>query len=391
MDFKKMMVMTITVASVFVAGCSANGGSNGGDDADAAETIKIGSMFELTGSAAGYGNTQNNAVHMAVDEINAAGGVNGKKLEVVEYDTGTDDATAAQLTTTLTSEDKVTAIIGPALTGGFQAAIPVANQTETPIISPSATDDGVLTDPQGNVFPYAYRTGFTNSFQGGALAKFANDELSAKKAVILGDNSTDYATGLTETFTNAFAGDVVSVENFTTGQTDFSAVLTNIANKDFDVLFVPGYYEQAGPIIKQAREMGIDQPILGPDGFGNDALFDLAGAANMNDIYYTSHFVTDSDDPDVQAYVANYKENFNSEPDMFSGLAYDAVYVVKDAIERAGTADPAAVNAEIAKTTDFAGITGTFSFDEGHDPVKTVSIIEIQDNKTANVHEVEPD
>lgn len=394
MNFKKIMATITVAATAFVVGCSNEGSDASGDTSGSgqeSDTIKIGSMFELTGSAAGYGNTQNNAVHMAVEEINAAGGVNGQTLEVVEYDTGTDDAQTAQLATSLTSQDQVTAIIGPALTGGFQAAIPVANQAETPIISPSATDDGVLTDAQGNTHPYAYRTGFTNSFQGGALAQFANDELGASKAVILGDNSTDYATGLTETFTNSFDGEIVSVENFTSGQTDFSAVLTNIAEMDFDVLFVPGYYEQAGPIIKQAREMGIDQAIIGPDGFGNDAIFELGGAENMNDIYYTSHFVTESEDPKVQDYVSNYQENFDSEPDMFSGLAYDAVYVVAEAIERAGTTDPVAVNKEIEATTDFDGITGTFSFNEGHDPVKTVSIIEIQENEPVAVHEVDPE
>lgn len=282
-------------------------------------------------------------------------------------------------------------MIGPALTGPMQASIPNANEAQVPLISPSATDDGVLTDEDGNVEPYAYRTGFTNSFQGGALANFANDELDAKKAVILGDNSSDYATGLTDEFTEAFDGEIVSVENFSEGQNDFNAELTNIEQMDFDVLFVPGYYEEGGPIINQAREMGIDQPILGPDGFGNDIIYDLASPENMNDIYHTSHFVLTSDDPDTQDFVSNYRENFDTEPDMFAGLAYDTVYLLKQAIEETGSTNSADINRGLENIEDFEGITGTFTFDEMHDPIKTVSIIEVQDGEEVGTSEVEPD
>ena len=367
------------------------GGCGNQKEAGEEDIIKIGSMFELTGSAAAYGTSMNNAVHMAVDEINEDGGINGKQVEVVEYDTKTDETEAASLTTRLGTRDQVTAIIGPATTGSMQAAIPSANTAQVPIMSPTATDDGVLTDSNGEVHPYAWRTSFTNSFQGSALAQFANDELDAKSAVILSDNSSDYAIGLTETFKKVFDGEIVASENFSEGETDFSAVLTNIKDMDIDVLYVPGYYEEAGPIIKQAREMGLDQPILGPDGMGNEILRELAGAENMNDIYYTSHFVVTSEDPAVQEFVSDYKDEFNVEADMFTGLAYDSVYVLKEAIESAESSDPKEVNEALKNITDFPGITGTFSFDEMHDPVKTVNIIEIQDNEEAGVYEVDLD
>ena len=382
---KKMKFFILGLILIIVGGC--------GNQKEAGEEdiIKIGSMFELTGSAAAYGTSMNNAVHMAVDEINEDGGINGKQVEVVEYDTKTDETEAASLTTRLGTRDQVTAIIGPATTGSMQAAIPSANTAQVPIMSPTATDDGVLTDSNGEVHPYAWRTSFTNSFQGSALAQFANDELDAKSAVILSDNSSDYAIGLTETFKKVFDGEIVASENFSEGETDFSAVLTNIKDMDFDVLYVPGYYEEAGPIIKQAREMGLDQPILGPDGMGNEILRELAGAENMNDIYYTSHFVVTSEDPAVQEFVSDYKDEFNVEADMFTGLAYDSVYVLKEAIESAESSDPKEVNETLKNITDFPGITGTFSFDEMHDPVKTVNIIEIQDNEEAGVYEVDLD
>ena len=223
----------------------------------------------------------NNAVKMAVEEINDEGGIDGKELEIFEYDIQSDETQSAQSTTTLTTGDEVSAIVGPALTGTFQAAIPIADQNQVPIISPTATDDSVLEREDGSVYDFAYRACFTNSYQGQALAQFANENLQAENAVIFADNSSDYAQGLTQTFEDTFQGEIVSVQNFTADQTDFSASLTNIEDMEFDVLYVPGYYEQAGPIIKQAREMGITQPILGPDGFGNEIIYDLAGETNM--------------------------------------------------------------------------------------------------------------
>lgn len=388
---KRFVQGAMVVAAGLMVACSNGKTDSTTADADSENVIRIGSMFELTGAAAEYGISMNDAVKMAVAEINDAGGVDGKTIEIIERDIASDEAQASQAALSLVADENVSTIIGPALTGTFQAAIPAANQYEVPIISPSATDDGVLQDDNGNVHPYAFRTSFTNSFQGGALAQFANENLNASKAVVFGDNSSDYAQGLTQTFQDAFVGEIVAIENFTSDQTDFSAILTNIADMNFDVLYLPGYYEQAGPIVKQAREMGIDQPIIGPDGLGNTRMVDLAGTENMNDVYYTSHFVVESDDPAVQEFVQNYKDFTGNDPDMFTGLAYDAVYITKEAIERAGSTDPVAVNAEIEKTENFAGITGTYSFDEKHDPVKTVSIIKIQKGKPVDIFEVNPE
>lgn len=391
MKMKKWFFGVMSFSTLFITACSSGRGGEEGNSAEEDEAINIGSMFELTGSASAYGNTQANAVQMAADEINEDGGIDGQEINIEEYDTQSDEAEASSVATRLSTRDNAVAMIGPALTGPMQAAIPNADEAQVPLISPSATDDDVLTDEDGGVHPYAYRTGFTNSFQGGALATFANDELDASKAVILGDNSSDYATGLTEEFTEAFDGEIVSVENFSEGQNDFNAELTNIEQTDFDVIFVPGYYEEGGPIINQAREMGIDEPILGPDGFGNDVIYDLASEENMDNIYHTSHFVLTSDDPDTQDFVSNYRENFDTDPDMFAGLAYDTVYLVKQAIEETGSTNSADINAGLEDIEDFAGITGTFSFDEMHDPIKTVSIIEVQEGEEVGTSEVEPD
>lgn len=371
--------------ALLAAGCS--GGGTADINYDEADTIKLGSVFAQSGEVSAYGLPQAQAVQLAAEEINEAGGINGKQVEVVEYDYGSEDSEAATVTTRLATEDEVSVILGPDVSGAAVASLQVANQHEVPLLSPSASLDSFTESGDGSVIPYGWRIAYPDSYQGNALADFAATDLNAQTAAVLGDNSSDYAVGLVATFTEAFPGEVVASENFTAGETDFSAVLTNLRGQDFDILFIPGYYQEAGPIIKQAREMGITQPILGPDGFGNDSLYELAGASGLTDVYYTTQFSALSANEQVEAFMSNYKEKFDKEADMFAAMAYDGVYVAKEAIERAGSADPQAVNEALAETTDFDGVTGTFSFDEMHNPVKTVTIIEVQNGEDVEAHE----
>ena len=379
------------LASVSLLGACGNGESTATEDAalyDDRDTILIGSLFANSGAYTAYGQPQTNAVQLAVEEINAAGGVNGKQLELVEYDYSSEETEASSLATRLATEDQVSLIIGPDTSGSSLAALQQASQYNVPLLSPSASLDDFTVDSSGEVVDTAWRVAYSDSYQGEALAQFAVEEFGATKAAILGDNSSDYAVGLVTTFEESFPGEVVITENFTADETDFSAVLTNIAGTDFDVLFVPGYYEQAGPIIKQAREMGITQPILGPDGFGNSQLYELAGTANLNDVFYTTQFSSLSEEEHVQNFLTNYEEKFGQSADMFSAMAYDATYVAKEAFERAGSAAPSAVNAELGKTNGFVGVTGTFSFDELHNPIKSVTIVEVQNGKDVGVIEI---
>lgn len=379
------------LASVSLLGACGNGESTATEDAalyDDRDTILIGSLFANSGAYTAYGQPQTNAVQLAVEEINAAGGVNGKQLELVEYDYSSEETEASLLATRLATEDQVSLIIGPDTSGSSLAALQQASQDNIPLLSPSASLDDFTVDSSGEVVDTAWRVAYSDSYQGEALAQFAVEEFGATKAAILGDNSSDYAVGLVTTFEESFPGEVVITENFTADETDFSAVLTNIAGTDFDVLFVPGYYEQAGPIIKQAREMGITQPILGPDGFGNSQLYELAGTANLNDVFYTTQFSSLSEEEHVQNFLTNYEEKFGQSADMFSAMAYDATYVAKEAFERAGSAAPSAVNAELGKTSGFVGVTGTFSFDELHNPIKSVTIVEVQNGKDVGVIEI---
>lgn len=382
---KKRSVGLLAAVALFAAGCGANG-ANDGD----AETIKVGSLFELTGAVSAYGNAEANAVKLAVDEINEAGGIDGKKIELVEYDNKSDEQETASAGTKLATQDNVLVVVGPATSGLTKATIPSMTRAGVPIVSPSATDDTVTVDENGDVQPYAFRVAFQDSFQGVTLAQFAQKDLGAQKAIILGDNSSDYAIGLAKNFKDTFEGEIVDEVNFTDADSDFSAVLTKIKSMDFDVLFVPGYYEQAGLIIKQAREMGLTQPILGPDGFGNETLIELAGADNLSDVYYSAHFSADSENENVQSFLKNFEEASGESADMFSALAYDTMYLVRDAIDAADEYSAEAVTKALENITDFKGITGTFSFDEQHNPVKSAIIIELQGGEEVSATEVKP-
>lgn len=382
---KKRSVGLLAAVALFAAGCGANG-ANDGD----AETIKVGSLFELTGAVSAYGNAEANAVKLAVDEINEAGGIDGKKIELVEYDNKSDEQETASAGTKLATQDNVLVVVGPATSGLTKATIPSMTRAGVPIVSPSATDDTVTVDENGDVQPYAFRVAFQDSFQGVTLAQFAQKDLGAQKAIILGDNSSDYAIGLAKNFKDTFEGEIVDEVNFTDADSDFSAVLTKIKSMDFDVLFVPGYYEQAGLIIKQAREMGLTQPILGPDGFGNETLIELAGADNLSDVYYSAHFSADSENENVQSFLKNFEEASGESADMFSALAYDTMYLVRDAIDAADEHSAEAVTKALENITDFKGITGTFSFDEQHNPVKSAIIIELQGGEEVSATEVKP-
>lgn len=387
---KKWFLSLLVLLAPLYAACSSEAEVKSSNVEDE-ETIQIGSVLSLSGGVSAYGIVQSQALDLAFDEINDDGGILGKQVERVEYDILGDNVETVSAVTRLATEDQVPVIIGADISSASKTAIETAAQMEVPVISASASADNVTVAADGNVEPYGYRVAFQDSDQGRSLAQFASDTLNADKAVVLGDNSSDHGQGLMEMFEETFPGKIVAYENYQAGQTDFTATLTKLNNLDFDVIFIPGYYEEGGPIIKQAREMGIDQPILGASGFGNSALIELAGHKNLKDVYYTTHFSKLSTDPRVEAFITNYTEMWDTEPDHFSALAYDTAYVVKDAIERAGSFDPKAINEALADTKDFDGITGTFSFDEMHNPIKTVSIVELQNGVETAVHEVEPE
>lgn len=373
-----VLVLTLTL----FAGCGSKANEN---------EIRIGINYELSGDVASYGQASVEGIELAIEEVNKAGGINGKLIKPIKYDNKSDHSTATTLATKLMTQDKVVAVLGPATSGAFKATIPEAIKNKVPVASGSATDDSVTVDENG-VKEYAFRICFTDSFQGTAMANYALKNMSATKAAVLMDSSSDYGKGLAKNFTDTFeagGGKVVASEAFVAGDTDFNAILTKIKGNDFDVIFISGYYNEAGLIIKQARAQGINTPILGPDGFGAPELVELAGADALNDVYFSSHFSVLDKDPSVSGFIESFKAKYSKEPDQFAALGYDLAMFVIDGIKRAGSTDPVAIKDALAATKDFVGVTGSFSMDENHNPVKAVVVVGIENGVHATSERVE--
>jgi len=378
-----------------LTGCG-NGGTDNvnTNDGKSATEVKIGINYELTGDVASYGESSVNGIMMAIDEINAAGGVNGMQIVPVKVDNKSDSAEATSLATRLMTKDKVVACLGPATSGDFMATIPVAMGSKIPIISASATaDKGVTTDANGKVNDYVFRLCFNDSFQGVTMANFASTNLSAKKAVIIKDNSSDYGKGLAENFRKTFedsGGTIVAEEGYVGKDKDFNAILTKIKGQDFDVIFIPGYYQEAGLIIKQARGLEITAPVLGADGFDSPILLDLAGAEALNDVYFSNHYSSIDEDPLVKEFIAAYNKKYGVDPNAFNALGYDLGKYIADAIKRAGSSDPVAIKDALADTKGFVGVTGTFDMGEDHNPIKSIVVIGLENGIQTTSVKVEP-
>jgi branched-chain amino acid transport system substrate-binding protein len=394
----KKFLLTLLSAILVVgllSGCSKDDANGGSSDADnAAKEVKVGINYELSGDVASYGEASVNGIMMAFDEINASGGINGMQIVPVQIDNKSDSAEATTVATRLMTKEKVVASLGPATSGNFMATIPVAMGNKIPVISASATaDEGVTVDAKGNVNEYVFRLCFNDSFQGVTMANFASGNLSAKKAVIIQDKSSDYAEGLAENFVSTFeasGGTIVAQEGYVAKDKDFNAILTKIKGQDFDVIFLPGYYQEAGLVIKQARDLGIKAPILGADGFDSPVLLELAGAEALNDVYFSNHYSSIDQDPMVQDFIKSYTEKNGSEPNAFNALGYDLGKYIADAIKRAGSNDPVAIKDALASTENFAGVTGSFSMGADHNPIKSIVVIGLENGVQATSVKVDP-
>ncbi|MCL2654616.1 MAG: ABC transporter substrate-binding protein [Coriobacteriia bacterium] len=391
--FGAVALALVLVLSLALAGCSLkkdNGSSTTGSTGD---TIKIGANYELSGAVATYGSDSLKGFKMAIDEVNKAGGVLGKQIDVIQKDNKSDAATATSAEEALVSQGIVLSV-GPATSGNFRAVIPVAQSSKIPVISSSATaDDDITVDAKTNqVRQYVFRTCFTDSFQGKVMANYAGQKLNAKTAVIYADSSSDYAKGLAANFKAQFTangGTIAGEDSYVAGDKDFSAVLTSMKAKQFDVMFVPGYYQEAGLIIKQARELGIKQPILGADGFDSPDLASIAGATNVNDVYFSNHYSSLDQASAVQDFITAYKAlNNGEEPNAFVAMGYDMGKYVADAITRANSTDPTKIADALASTTSFTGATGTFSVGQDHNVIKSAVVIKMENGQQASAEQM---
>lgn len=362
---------TALLGSIF-AGCGSKESGN---------TIKVGANFELTGNVANYGNATIEGLQLAIDEANEAGGINGKKIELVSVDDKSEAAESINAATKLISDDDVKIIVGPATTGLVLAETQTATDAKVPIIAPCATSPEATVE-NGKVKPYVFRSCFIDPQQGEVMATFAAKDLKAKTAVIYVDNSSDYSKNLAKVFREKFeaaGGKVVMEEAFLQKDQDFKATLTKLKTANADVMFVPAYYEEVGKIVKQAREMGINSAILGTDGWDDTKVVDIAGADALNNTFFSTHY--SEKDTEVQGFIEAYKKKFNRAPNVFAALGYDAGKMLVDALKRAGSGDTEKIREALEATKDLKVGTGTISMDKNHNPIKTAVILEMKNGE----------
>jgi branched-chain amino acid transport system substrate-binding protein len=378
-------LLTLVVAGVaLLAGCT----KPAGESAAPADVIKIGEFASLTGSEAAFGQSSHKGTALAVEELNAAGGVLGKQFELITEDNRSTAGESATIVKKLITRDKVVAILGEVASSRSLEAAPRAQESQIPMISPSSTNPKVT-----ETGDYIFRVCFIDPFQGGLLAGFAQRKLNARKVAILSDVSADYSIGLAKFFREAFVaggGAIVSEQKYTGGDKDFKAQLTAIKAAQPDVIMVPGYYSQVGLIVAQARQLGIKVPLIGGDGWEAPQLLQLAGAEALQNTYYSTHFSPESTEPLAQKFVAAYKAKYNETPDAMAALGYDSAMVLADAIKRAGTTEGPKLRDALAATSGFPGATGATTLNEKRDATKPAVIITVKEGRFQYVETISP-
>lgn len=381
---------TAAMAAMLCASLLTGCGGEKKQAADTGDTIKVGAAFELTGNVANYGKSTNDGLKLAIDEINKAGGVNGKKISLVESDNKSEPAESGNAVTKLITQDKVVAVVGPATSGCVNAATPISTANKIPHIAPCATAPNITVD-NGKVKDFVFRACFIDPFQGQVMAVFADKTLKVKNVAIFYDSSSDYSKGLAEVFQKTLegkGGKIVAKEAFLGKDVDFKAALTKLKASNPEAIYIPGYYEEVSKIIKQAREMGINCPLIGSDGWESPKLAEIAGKDALKNCYYISAFNAKDEDKSVQEFIKKFKEKYQKDPDIFAMQGYNAGLILADAIKRAGTTDGTKLAKAIAETKDLSVASGKLTFDANHNPVMPALVIGIENGTPTLVEKI---
>ncbi|MCX5659165.1 MAG: ABC transporter substrate-binding protein [Planctomycetota bacterium] len=359
------------------------------DDADAkGDTIKVGHYASMTGSEATFGQTTEDGVRLALEEINAAGGVRGKKLEVITYDTQSNAQGASSAVTRLITQDKVVALLGEVASTRSIAGGQVAQQLGIPMVSPSSTNPKVT-----QIGPMIFRVCFIDPFQGTVMAKFSSENLKLTKVAVLYDKSQAYSTGLNDFFQQAFkklGGTITTVQTYKGGDPDFSAQLTTIRDSGAEAIYIPGYYNEIASIALQARKLGIKSPLMGGDGWESPKLMEIAGES-VEGCYYSNHYAPEDERPEVKTFVEKYKAKHKGEvPGALSACGYDAAKILADAMGRAKSLSGKDIAAALAETKDFKGVSGNITIDAQRNANKSAVVLQIKGGKPIFVASVDP-
>jgi len=382
---RKALLPIAIVVMALAFSCNKSGDDNGTPNRT---TIEIGYFGDLTGPTFNFGQSAINGLLMATSEVNQAGGINGRQIDVVIEDDKGSPEEAARLTAKLIDQDKVVAIIAGGTSGNSRAAAPKAQASHIPLVSPSSTDPAVT--QTGN---YIFRACFVDTFQGEVMARFAINTLKAKNAAILFDFNSPYSKGLADYFKLSFArlgGSIAIEQTYTQGDADFKGQLSTIRAAEPDVIYIPGYYGDVALIAKQARMIGLAQPLLGADGWDAPELWQLGGDA-LNGAYISTHYSVDDPSPAIQQFVDLYKQRYgNLLPDAHAALAYDAARLLFDAIARTESTDGDKLREVLAQTKNFNGVTGVISMDGDRNAVKPAVVLKLQDLKFIYQETIQP-
>ena len=366
---KKLLsgLVALMMSTSVLVGC----GSSGSDS----EVIKIGGIGPLTGSASTYGNSAKEGADLFIKEINDAGGINGKKIELIfEDDQATPDG-AMQAFNKLVDKDGVSAILGGVTSGATLAIAKNSTERQIPMITPTGTEPSI-TNEGGD---FMFRGCFIDSFQGEILAKYTTDNLNKKTAAVLYNAGSDYSIGIAKAYKETLeknGGTVVEYLSYNDGDTDFKAQLTKIKGSNPDVIVLPDYYNVVGLIAKQARDISITSQFLGGDGWESEELVEIGGEA-VDGALYINHYYSGDTSEIVKNFVESYKKEYNKEPDAFAALAYDSARVLVEAIKNADSTDGTAIKDELAKI-EVESVTGKISFNEERSAIKGAAVIKLE-------------
>jgi branched-chain amino acid transport system substrate-binding protein len=369
------------LAAVFLVRC-------GAEKPPGAEGIQIGFFGALTGPTATFAQSGKNGVTLAVDEINAAGGVLGaKRIELLVEDDRGEATEAATAVSKLITRDHVVALIGEQASSRSIAAAPIAQSYGVPMISPTSTN--VEVTKKGD---YIFRACFTDPYQGAVIASFARKDLQANTAAQLVDVRNDYSVGLAQAFRESFTADggrVVAELKYSEGDSDFSAQLTALRPLDPDVLVVPGYYTDAGLIARQAKALGIRAVMLGGDGWDSPKLTEIGGDA-VEGAYFSNHYSVEDPATAVRDFVTAYRKRYGVDPDSIAALSYDAARLLADAIRRAGSTEGKRVRDALADTKDWVGVSGKITMDADRNPIKPAVVLKVERGRFRFVTSIAP-
>jgi branched-chain amino acid transport system substrate-binding protein len=387
-----VLTLVALCGSLALAGCSRPTGTSSGEAGGGSGPIPVGEYASMTGDTATFGQSSHKGIAMAIAEINAAGGVNGRQLELKSEDDQSQAAEAATAVQKLIDRDKVVAVLGEVASGNSMAAAPICQSKQIPMISPASTNPKVTQDPP-QPRDFIFRVCFIDPFQGTVMAKFAANQLKLKRIAVFKAQDAPYSTGLAQNFVTAFTGlggEIVANESYASTDQDYKAQLTSIKGKNPDGIFIPGYYNQVGTIGRQARELGIKIPLLGGDGWDSPSLFDAAGGA-LEGCYFSNHYSPEEKRPAVQEFIEKFKaKNSGEVPDAMAALGYDTARILGDAMKRAKSVSGPDLRDAIAATKDFPGVTGAITINPEHNAVKPAVVLQIRGKAYHYVATVNP-